>query len=578
MKNTFATCHSEGAFRHSSTKAPRPKNPQNDNHPFQRSLVWGMRSVVSGVAFAALLFLAGCTKSDNADQKSSDTVQQHQHDGEKAEEYYTCPMHPSVRSDRPGACPVCGMALVKKSAMNNNDTSGVGSLKSVSLSPTQRVIANVSVIQAQRKEISRDIQAVGIVSYSEPNYQRISMRFPGRLEKLYLSYTGQSVRKGDRVAEVYSPEAISAQQEYLLALDSHEQAEAGAQTFAESAAQLLEQSKQKLLQWGFTEKQIATLRETRAVSNLVTIYSHVSGTVVKKSVDLQQYTSTGEALYDVADLSTVWTYLDVYEKDIRFVTPGQSVLLKTEAYPSEKFAGRVVFVDPVVNPETRTVRVRTEFPNRHFKLKPNRFVTATIAVPKARALAVPSTAIMSTGKRTVVWVEVKENTFEPRDVVVGSTSNGSTAILNGLDEGEHVVETGGFLLDSESALQQPTAADPHAGHKSSSATTNASDVEQNTSSSMEDHSAHSGTQEVSIRVKDGYSPNVIRVKAGVPVKLVFNREENSRCSEELVIEKFGIRRKLAAFATTAIEFTPKESGEIPFSCGMKMLHGKIIVE
>ena len=133
-------------------------------------------------------------------------------------------------------------------------------------------------------------------------------------------------------------------------------------------------------------------------------------------------------------------------------------------YPGEKFKGQVVFIDPVLNPETRTIRVRSEFSNPHGKLKPNMFVNATIAISKASALVVPATAILSTGRRTVAWVEVKENTFEPRDVVVGSTNEGFTVVLDGLEEGEVVAETGGFLIDSESALQQPAAADPHAGH------------------------------------------------------------------------------------------------------------------
>jgi Cu(I)/Ag(I) efflux system membrane fusion protein len=340
----------------------------------------------------------------------------------------------------------------------------VSGLQAVSLSPTQRVMANISIAKVERRSVSKDIQAVGVVSYAEPNYRHISMRFPGRLEKLYLSYTGQTVRKGDPVADVYSPEAISAQQEFLLALDSYEQAANAEQTFAVSAAQLLEQSKQKLLQWGFTEKQISKLKETRKVNYLVTIYSPISGTVVKKSVDPQHYAATGEDMFDVADLSTVWILLDVYEKDIRFIGRGQSTQITTEAYPNEKFKGRVVFIDPVLNPETRTIRVRTEFANPQGKLKPNMFVNAAIAIPKSNALVVPSTAILSTGKRTVVWVEVKENTFEPRDVVVGSTSEGFTIVLDGLDEDESVAATGGFLIDSESALTQPTAVDPHAGH------------------------------------------------------------------------------------------------------------------
>jgi hypothetical protein len=170
-----------------------------------------------------------------------------------------------------------------------------------------------------------------------------------------------------------------------------------------------------------------------------------------------------------------------------------------------------------------------------------------------------------------VWVEVKENTFEPRDVVVGSSRDGITAILNGLEEGDHVVESGGFLLDSESALQQPGSADLHAGHEAQKS----SSVKE----PAEDHSSHSSRiQEVTIRVKNGYTPAVVELMAGMPVRLLLQRDEDSACSNEFVIEKFGIRRTLQPFATTAIEFTPKEAGEFPFTCGMKMLHGKILVK
>ena len=396
--------------------------------------------------------------------------------------YYTCPMHPSVRSDKPGACPVCGMMLVGKTKVKAADLTHPGSAaggtanqETVNLSPEQRVNANVSVTKATRRSINRAIHAVGVVSYAEPNYRHISMRFPGRLEKLYVAYTGQTVRKGDPVADVYSPEAISAQQEFLLSLDSYEQAmlsteNAVTQTaqsnrpLAVSARQMLEQSKDKLLHWGFTDRQISRLKETRQPSYIVTIYSQVSGTVVKKNVDAQHYVATGEDMFDVADLSTVWIYLDVYEKDIRHVSREQSALITSEAYPGEEFKGWVVFIDPVLNPETRTIRVRTEFPNPEEKLKPNMFVDGMIAIPSDSALVVPSSAILSTGKRTIIWVEVEENAFAPRDVVVGLSNEGFTEIIQGLEEGAVVAETGGFLIDSESALQRPTGPDPHAGH------------------------------------------------------------------------------------------------------------------
>jgi Cu(I)/Ag(I) efflux system membrane fusion protein len=369
------------------------------------------------------------------------------------EEYYTCPMHPSVRSDKPGACPVCHMALVKKTAAKEMSDGDMAALEAVRLSSTQRVMANVATAIVERRMLNKEINAVGVVEVAEPNFKRISSRFPGRLEKLYINYTGQRVSAGDPVAEVYSPEAISAQQEFLLALQSQEIGQNAPATIANTSAELLKQAKQKLVLLGL-ERLIPELEQTRKVREIVTIYSPIRGTVLKKSVDPQQYIMTGENMYDVADLSIVWMYLEVYEKDFRFVKIGQTVRITSEAYPGESFAGKVTFIDPVINNETRTVRVRTEFANPAGKLRLGLYVKAQIMIPLNEALVVPTSAVLTTGKRTVVWIEVSENTFEPREVVVGAQTGEYYEVLQGLQGGEKIVVTGGFLLDSESQLQQ----------------------------------------------------------------------------------------------------------------------------
>ncbi len=173
---------------------------------------------------------------------------------------------------------------------------------------------------------------------------------------------------------------------------------------------------------------------------------------MKKSVDVQRYVETGEPLFEVADLSVVWVLLDVYEKDLRFVAVGQTVQVTTPAYPGELFAGRVTFIDPVLSPDTRTIRVRTEFPNKNGKLKPNMYVNASIAIAPAQVVAIPTSAILPMGSRSIVWVEVSENTFEPREVVTGIVSDGFAEVLEGLKPGECIAATGGFLIDAESAL------------------------------------------------------------------------------------------------------------------------------
>jgi len=223
------------------------------------------------VAVSVLLLITGAFVLPALFRGHTESNQQH---GQTLAEYYTCPMHPSVRSDRPGSCPVCGMDLVKKTISADTTHPVQQTLGAVTVSPSQQVLANVSTTVAERMRLHKKIRAVGTITAAEPNIRRISARFPGRLDHLYLTYTGQTVRKGDPVADVYSPEAISAQQEYLLALGSSESA-------VGSEAGLLAQSREKLLRWGFTEKQIARLGQTRKVQDVVTIFSPISGTVLQ---------------------------------------------------------------------------------------------------------------------------------------------------------------------------------------------------------------------------------------------------------------------------------------------------------
>ena len=375
------------------------------------------------------------------------------------EDYYTCPMHPSVRSDRPGACPVCGMALVKKSSQT---ASGGGEnpeeFRGVSLSPTQRVIANISTVSVKRRALMQEISAVGVVAFSEPLQATVAARFRGRIEKLYANYTGLHVRKGEPLFELYSPDLVSAEQEFLLARQ-------GGPNAGDLQTQLLQASRSRLrIHFGLTENQVQELESTGSPHHTIAFHSPIAGTVIQKQVQEGEFVSEGMMLYQLADLSRVWVYLDLYEKDIRMVHLGQTAEITTDAYPADVFRGVVKFVDPVVNAESRTVRVRTEFANGDGKLKPNMYVKARLALPVVNAIVVPAGAVLSTGKRSVVWVETGANTFEPRDVSIGATGDEYAEVLHGLREGEKVAATGGFLIDSESALSHPpgTAETPDA--------------------------------------------------------------------------------------------------------------------
>jgi Cu(I)/Ag(I) efflux system membrane fusion protein len=485
-----------------------------------------------------------CTgkKSDGTEQTS-----------EHAKEIYTCPMHPSVISDRPGACPVCGMALVKKTAQQDASAEDLSLLQSVSLSPTQRVIANVATEIVRMQTISRKVTAVGVVDFAEPNLAIVPARFSGRLEKLHVNYTGEVVKKGQTLFELYSPDLITAQNELLLAIKSKQEP-------------LIQASRDRLqFHFGLSELQINEIETNQKVLYSIPFNSPISGTVISKEIQEGQYVDEGTTLYKLADLSRVWVNLDVYEKDIQSVKIGSSVQITTESYANERIDGKVTFVEPVVNSDTRTVRVRAEFCNPAGRLKPQMYVTAQIVTQSKYTMVVPASAVISTGKRNVVWVEVKKNTFEPRDVVVGIQTDDRVEILSGLKIGEAVVRTGGYLIDSESQLQQPAAT---GGHQHGVSTEN------NTSTYDDTHLS----DEVTIIVDGGYSPSEIYARKGQKLVIHFERHDDIKCTDEVVFPDFNIKKYLTPHKTTTIEITPKKAGEFRFHCGMDMLEGKIVVK
>ena len=495
---------------------------------------------------------------------------------ETEHEYYTCPMHPSVISDRPGACPVCGMALVKKTAQQEIDSKELAALGAVSLSPTQRVVANVSTVRAERRTLVKEISAVGVVSVAEPLQATVAARFRGRIEKLHVSYTGERVARGAPLFDLYSPDLVSATQEYLLALQNSGMGEGRNSTMAGLQDGLKNAARERLrVHFGLTEDQIQQMDQTGTAKSTTTFFSPIAGTVLQKPVMEGQYVDEGMVLYELSDLSHVWVYLDVYEQDLRFVHLRQDVSVMADAYPGESFSGRVTFIDPVINPETRTVRVRAEFQNRSGKLKPNMYVKANVSIPIENALVIPTSAILSTGQRDVVWVEISKDSFVPREVMLGAKTEQFSQIVRGLSEGDMVAATGGYLIDSESSLQLPTGGDPHAGHGVSSP----KEIRTEPAPAAVEFAkpGNNGVVTVPILVKGKYLPEEIHVKVGEKVRLDFFRDEDADCTNEVVFEGLQLRKRLPAREHTIIELTPTATGEIPFACGMGMVRGKLIV-
>ncbi|HLF15214.1 MAG TPA: efflux RND transporter periplasmic adaptor subunit [Bacteroidota bacterium] len=452
-----------------------------------------MRTVSMFKIFITLIVLsfAGCGNQGNheAEENRMDTSAGDSKN-EPQSEYYTCPMHPTVVSDKPGSCPVCGMTLVKKTGSPQTSSEDIGVIQTVSLSQAQRVIANVATTAAVRRSIDREITAVGVVDYAEPRRTKVTARFRGRIEKLYVDYIGRRIERGQPLFEMYSPDLYSAEREFVLALKA--MATPGADSNPDRQA-MVDAARDRLsIHFGLTRDQVARIESTRTVDQTVTFFSPISGTVLGKEVQEGQYVTEGTVLYDLADLSQVWIYLDVYEKDLRFIRTDHPVRIRAESYPGETFKGRVTFIDPILEPETRTVRVRTEFDNASGKLKPQMYVRAEIHVPAAEAVVVPASAIMYTGRRNIVWVEVKENTFEPRDVRVGVTAGPMVEILDGLHEGEQVVASGGYLIESESQLRAP--AQGGGLHRHDDTPGNNPPPPEEADARPQDHDGHGGTR------------------------------------------------------------------------------------
>ena len=377
---------------------------------------------------------------------------------EAAADVYTCPMHPTIVQNKPGSCPICGMALVKRDAAPATGTASAG-IHAVSLSPEQRVTANVKTIRVALDTHTGELVTTGRVTFDERRLAQVTAYSAGRIEKLFVNFTGDSVRRGQAVATIYSPDLFSTQQEYLLALENRERMQRAGFGGARTASQdLVESTRRRLNLFGMSAAQIAQLEKTRKPIFATTIVSPVSGVVTQKLAVEQQYVQQGQPLLEVADLSVVWVEADVYEQQLPSVQLGDRVEIAVPAIPGRTFEGRVSFIVPVLAGATRTAKVRIELANPGLQLKPDMYVNARIlGAPAPPHIMVPASAVIDRGQQQFVWVETQPGTYEPRAVTTGGRHGEAIVIASGLHEGDAVVVEGGFLLDSEAQLRGATA-------------------------------------------------------------------------------------------------------------------------
>ncbi len=381
-------------------------------------------------------------------------VAQEAKQGQQGKELYTCPMHPFIIKDKPGSCPICGMTLVKKIEAAQATGKEMDMLGHVSLSPTQMVMANVATTEARAMPFSKEINATGIVQYDQSRQAKVTAWVAGRIDRLHVNKVGEYVSKSWPVAEVYSPDLVSAQQEYLLALKSRDSLKnSPIQSISQGGEGLVASARQRLKLLGVKDAQIAGLEKAGQPNIRLPIYTSLSGIVIEKIALEGQYVNVGDPLFSIADLSRVWVEVEVYENEFPNIRIGQVVDIVSQSYPGKTFHGRVSFVYPFLDPKTRTVKVRVEIPNPGLKLKPDMFVNATVKVQLGTSVVVPVSAVMDTGSRQVVWVETKPGMFEPRDVKVGARSGDNVQVLSGLKAGEKVASSGGYLIDSEAQLK-----------------------------------------------------------------------------------------------------------------------------
>lgn len=371
---------------------------------------------------------------------------QHQHAAESADSAgttWTCSMHPQIRRDEPGDCPICGMDLIQQSEIASDDPLNFEMTREAArLANIQTTVVGESAASA-----GSALQLSGKVQADERRASSQVAQVPGRIEKLYVSFTGEQVYKGQKLAELYAPDLITAQRELLEAVK-----------LQEVNPRLVEAARNKLRYWKIAPEQIDEIIESGEIQETFPLYATESGVVTQRRVAVGDYVAQGEPLFDLMNLNTVWVLFDAYEEDLPQIEVGDRITFTTPSLPGQRFSGRVTFIDPILDKDRRIVAVRTEVRNPNGKLKPEMLVTGELlaeAAGEQMALTVPKSAVLWTGERSVVYVKVPDTdipTFQYRELELGEAMGDRYRVLDGLEAGEEVVTYGNFSIDAAAQL------------------------------------------------------------------------------------------------------------------------------
>ena len=410
--------------------------------------------LIAGVFLGWLFFHP--SKAERANEIQIESHEGHDHSSEDPTTW-TCSMHPQIKMDKPGQCPICAMDLIPlKSVQSSGDDMDPNEIV---LTESAAKLADIQTMLVSKGVPQKTVYLQGKVQADERNIAELTARFGGRIEKLFVNFTGQNVQQGEKLVTIYSPDLITAQRELLEAV-----------SFKEDRPSFYMAAKSKLKLWDLTDDQINAIEEKGEPQLYFDVLSPISGTVMMRHVALGDYVKEGSALFQVTDLKKVWVMFDAYESDLPWIKTRDHVELTIQSLPGKSFDGQVTFIDPFINPTTRIAKVRIELPNAGLKLKPEMFASGVLHSKMAESsynLLIPKSSILWTGKRAVVYVKVQDRespSFLYREITLGPEAGNFYLVADGLIEGEEIAVNGVFKIDAAAQLEgKPSMMNPGGG-------------------------------------------------------------------------------------------------------------------